>query len=57
MNKAEYEKLEEKANAMQHNSLIEMGKKIKEAQDYHQGYNQGIEDLLKYARRELKHDL
>lgn len=56
MNKADYEKLEEMANTMQHNSLIEMSKKIKEAQDYHQGYNQGVEDLLKYARRSLHNE-
>lgn len=54
MNKADYEKLEEMANTMQHNPLIEMGKKVKEAQDYQQGYNQGVEDLLKYARRSLQ---
>lgn len=54
MNKADYEKIEEMANTIQHNSMIEMGKKIKEAQDYHQGYNQGVEDLLKNARRSLQ---
>lgn len=56
MNKTDYEKLEETANAMQYNSLIEMGEKIKNAQSYHKGYNQGIEDLLTYARRQLQNE-
>lgn len=56
MNKTDYKGLEEAANTMQNKALIAMSQKVKEAQDYQQGYNQGIEDLLKYARRSLQNE-
>lgn len=54
MDKTDYGKIEERANALQENSLIEMGKKIKEAQDYQRGYDQGVEDLLRHIRSNIQ---
>ena len=45
MDKKEYDEIEEQANRLQ----SEAG--IKEVNKYHEGYIQGVEDLLKVIRR------
>ncbi len=50
MNKEEYEQIEQAASSLQRNSSIMCSKEIEKAQKYHEGYEQGIEDLLKCIR-------
>lgn len=51
MDKKEYEELEKTADMLQHNASIKCNNEIQKAQNYHDGYIQGVEDLLKVIRR------
>ena len=51
MDKKEYEEIEKKANELEHNANIKRNSEIQKAQDFFNGYQQGIEDLLKCLRR------
>lgn len=48
MDKKEYEEIEKNANILQHNASINCNADIQKAQNYYNGYQQGVEDLLKY---------
>lgn len=52
MNKEEYEKLEKHANALQHDASAKMTRQLELTKKYFEGYNEGIEDLLRFARRD-----
>lgn len=51
MEKKEYESIEAVANKLQSESARQCDQKTREAQKYHYGYIQGVEDLLKVIRR------
>ena len=51
VNREEYEQIEQAASMLQRNNSIMCSKEIEKTQKYHEGYNQGIEDLLKCIRR------
>ncbi|MDR3779340.1 MAG: hypothetical protein Q3Y15_00085 [Candidatus Copromonas sp.] len=51
MDKKEYEEIEKNANILQHNASINCNADIQKAQNYYNGYQQGVEDLLKYIRQ------
>lgn len=51
MDKKEYEEIEKKANQLEHNASIKCNSEIQKAQNFLNGYQQGIEDLLKCIRR------
>jgi hypothetical protein len=51
MDKKEYEEIENNANILQHNASINCNADIQKAQNYYNGYQQGVEDLLKYIRQ------
>lgn len=51
MDKKEYEEIERKANELEHNASIKCNVEIQKAQNFYNGYQQGIEDILKILRR------
>ena len=51
MNREEYEQIEQAASMLQRNNSTKCNKEIEKTQKYHEGYDQGIEDLLKCIRR------
>lgn len=51
MEKKEYEYIEAVANKLQSESARQCDQKTREAQKYHYGYIQGVEDLLKAIRK------
>lgn len=51
MNKQEYEKVENAANRLQKLADERQAKAIRDANQYRDGYVQGVEDLLKCIRR------
>lgn len=51
MEKNEYEELKKTADALQRNAGIQCSAEIQKAQNYRDGYIQGVEDLLKCVRR------
>ena len=51
MDKKEYEEIERNANILQTNASNKCNAEIQKAQNYCNGYQQGIEDLLKCIRR------
>lgn len=51
MNKEEYEELEKNADTLQRNASTKCNAEISKAQNYCQGYQQGVEDLLRCVRR------
>ena len=53
MDKKEYEEIERKANELEHNASIKCNVEIQKAQNFYNGYQQGIEDILKILRRNL----
>ena len=57
MDKKEYEEIENNANILQHNASITCNADIQKAQNYYNGYQQGVEDLLKYIRQRRYKDL
>ena len=51
MDKKEYEEIEKNADILQRNASNKCNAEIQKAQNYYNGYQQGIEDLLKCIRR------
>lgn len=51
MDKKEYEEIEQKANELEHNASIKCSVEVQKAQNFYNGYQQGIEDMLKIIRR------
>ena len=51
MDKKEYEEIERKANELEHNASIKCNAEVQKAQNFYNGYQQGIEDMLKILRR------
>jgi hypothetical protein len=51
MEKKEYEQIEETANRLQKMADERQAKAIRDANQYRDGYVQGVEDLLKSIRR------
>ena len=51
MDKKEYDEIEEQANRLQSEASRRCNQQIKEVNKYHEGYIQGVEDLLKVIRR------
>ena len=51
MENKEYEELEKSADILQKNASNKCNAEIQKAQNYYNGYQQGIEDLLKGIRR------
>lgn len=51
MEKKEYEQIEETANRLQKMADERQAKAIRDANQYRDGYVQGVEDLLKRIRR------
>lgn len=51
MGKKEYEQIEETANRLQKMADERQAKAIRDANQYRDGYVQGVEDLLKSIRR------
>lgn len=51
LNSQEYDKIEEAANRLQHEASVKCSGELEKAQKYKEGYEQGIEDLLRYIRR------
>ena len=47
MDKKEYEEIERKANELEHNASIKCNAEVQKAQNFYNGYQQGIEDILK----------
>lgn len=51
MSNEEFEKLEKSANILEHNASIKCNAEVQKAQNFYNGYQQGIEDMLKILRR------
>ena len=51
MDKKEYEEIERKANELEHNASIKCNTEVQKVQNFYNGYQQGIEDILKILRR------
>lgn len=51
MDKKEYEEIERKADELEHNASIKCNAEVQKAQDFYNGYQQGLEDLLRCARQ------
>ena len=51
MEKKDYEEIEKNADILQRNASIKCNAEIQKAQNFYNGYQQGIEDLLKSIRR------
>ena len=51
MSKEEYEKLEKSADVLEKNASLKCKEKIQKAQDFYNGYQQALEDLLRCARQ------
>ena len=51
MDKREYDQIEEAANRLQHEASVKCGRELEKAQKYKEGYEQGVEDLLRCIRR------
>ncbi|WP_270213519.1 hypothetical protein [Dorea formicigenerans] len=51
MDKKEYDEIEEQANRLQSEAGRISNQQIKEVNKYHEGYVQGVEDLLNVIRR------
>lgn len=51
MDKKEYDEIEERANRLQSEAGRRHNQQIKEVNKYHEGYVQGVEDLLNVIRR------
>ncbi len=51
MDKKEYDEIEEQANRLQSEAGRRCNQQIKEVNKYHEGYVQGVEDLLTTIRR------
>ena len=54
MNKEEYEKMEKNADFLEKNACIKCNSEVLKAQSFYNGYQQGLENLLKYARQTVK---
>ena len=52
MEKKDYEEIEKNADILQRNASIKCNAEIQKAQNFYNGYQQGIEDLLKSIRRQ-----
>ena len=52
VDKKEYDQIEERANKLQSESTRKCSQQVKEINKYHEGYVQGIEDLLGAIRRD-----
>lgn len=51
MNKEVYDEIEEVANRLQHEAEVKCSREIEKVQEYKEGYVQGVEDLLRWIRR------
>ena len=51
MNGQEYDQIEEAANRLQREASVKCSRELEKAQKYKEGYEQGVEDLLRYIRR------
>lgn len=51
MDKKEYEEIERKANELEYNASSKCNAEVQKAQNFYNGYQQGIEDMLKILRR------
>lgn len=51
MNKEEYEKLEKNADTLEKNASRKCHADVLKAQNFYNGYQQGLEDLLRCARQ------
>lgn len=51
MDKKEYEEIERKVNELKYNASIKCNAEVQKAQNFYNGYQQGIEDMLKILRR------
>ena len=51
MDKREYDQIEEAANRLQHEASVKCSRELEKAQKYKEGYEQGVEDLLRSIRR------
>ena len=56
MDKKEYEDIEKSANILEHIASTRCNTEIQKAQNFYNGYQQGIEDLLKYIRTSQRRD-
>lgn len=52
MEKKEYAEIEKRADELQANAGRKCNEEIQKAQSYYNGYQQGVEDLLRSIRRE-----
>lgn len=52
MEKSEYEKIEKDADMLQKYASEKCNAEIQKAQNFYNGYKQGVEDLIKCIRRE-----
>ena len=51
MSKEEYEKLEKSADNLEKNAIRKCNADVQKAQNFYNGYQQGLEDLLRCARQ------
>lgn len=51
MSKEEYEKLEKSADTLEKNASRKCNADVQKAQNFYNGYQQGLEDLLRCARQ------
>lgn len=51
MSKEEYEKLEKNADTLEKNASRKCNADVQKAQNFYNGYQQGLEDLLRCARQ------
>ena len=51
MSDEEFEKLEKSANILEQNASLKCNQDVQKAQNFYNGYQQGIEDMLKILRR------
>ena len=51
MDKKEYEEIERKANELEHNASIKCNAEVQKAQNFYNGYQQGLRDLLRCVSR------
>lgn len=51
MDKKEYEEIERKANELEHNASLKCNSDVQKAQNFYNGYQQGLRDLLRCVSR------
>lgn len=51
MSDEEFEKLEESANILEHNASLKCNDDVQKAQNFYNGYQKGLRDLLRCVSR------